>query len=69
MAGKLKGKINVAVLVAGPAQDEHDGQLHQAMLIEKGLTNLANVTIIGEKFSFISINLPPFTKPFPLLKT
>ena len=48
MAGKLKDKLNVAVLVAGPAQDDHDAQLHQAMLIEKGLADHANVKVIGK---------------------
>lgn len=46
MAGKLKDKLNVAVLVAGPAQDDHGAQLHQAMLIEKGLVDHANVKVI-----------------------
>lgn len=60
MAGKLSGKLKVAVLVAGPTQDEHDAQLHQAMLIEKGLTNLASVTIIGKMFFMTSSILPIF---------
>lgn len=48
MAGKLNGKLNVAVLVAGPAQDDHEAQMHQAMLIEKCLANLASVKVIGK---------------------
>ena len=50
MAGEVNRRLNVAVLVSGPSKDEHDAQLHQALLIEKQLAKLANVTILGKPF-------------------
>ena len=60
MSHRFHNELNVAVLVAGPSQDEHDAQLHQAMLIEKGLTNLASVRIIGKTSYLIELRYPPF---------
>lgn len=52
MAEEFKGKMNVAVLVAGPAEEEHDALLHKALLIEKELAKVANVSILGKKLEF-----------------
>ena len=55
MAEQFKGKMNVAVLVAGPAAEEHDALLHKALLIEKELAKVANVSILGKKLNFIIV--------------
>ena len=55
MAEQFEGKMNVAVLVAGPAAEEHDAVLHKALLIEKELAKVANVSILGKKLNFVIV--------------